>query len=570
MLREVFIKNFAIIDELRIRFSEGLTILSGETGAGKSIIIAALNILLGSRADASMIRSGEETAELEALFEIDPESHAAGILSEQGYEKSPELLIRRILSTSNRHRVYINGRLATMQVLAAVTENIAGISGQHEHLRLLKESEHARILDRFGGLEGLRESVAACYHTILPAIRELDDLERALTTRNERIELLESEKSEIEEAAPEPGEDEIREQELYRLKNARSLYEAAGGGVDILYDREDAITDRLAVVTKEIEKAAAIDPELREPASALEEARLHIQDIAQQFRAYLETIEFDPARADRVESRLHTINRLKRKYGPALDDVLSHLARVEEDLSDTLDMDDRIRKARADLDVRHGELVSLARELAEKRREAAKALAGKMEAELASLNMPNTTFDVVFRPSRPRSDTPPHLRDGDSAIGENGSEQPVFMISPNAGEELRPLSRIASGGELSRIILALKSILVDTDPVETVIFDEVDAGIGGQTATVVGRKLAGIAAASQVICITHLAQIATFGSRHLRIEKHVSDGRTSTQITELGKDGRVEETARMIGGQSVTEASRAHARELLDASGVKS
>ena len=567
MLREVFIKNFAIIDELRIRFTDGLTILSGETGAGKSIIIAALNILLGSRADASMIRTGEETAELEALFEIDPEGHAAEILSVQGYEKTSELLIRRLLSASNRHRVYINGRLATMQVLASITENIAGISGQHEHLRLLKESEHARILDRFAGLEDLRESVSACYHTILPAIRELQDLESALSTRNERIEALESEKAEIEEAALEPGEDETREQELFRLKNARSLYEAAGSSVDILYDREDAITDRLAMVTKEVEKAAAIDPELLESAGSLEEARLHIQDIAHQLRAYLDAIEFDPARADMVESRLHTINRVKRKYGPTIDEVFSHLEKVEEELSDTLDMEGRIRKAREDLDVTHGALISLARELSLKRREAAKSLAGKMETELASLNMPDTTFDVVFRPIQPRSDTPSYLRDGDGAVSENGSEQPLFMISPNVGEELRPLSRIASGGELSRIILALKAILVDTDPVETVIFDEVDAGIGGHTATVVGQKLAGIAAASQVICITHLAQIATFGNRHLRIEKHVSDGRTSTQITELGKNGRVEETARMIGGQSVTEASRAHARELLKASG---
>ncbi len=569
MLREVFIKNFAIIDELRIRFTDGLTILSGETGAGKSIIIAALNILLGGRADAAMIRTGEETAELEALFEIDPEGHAAEILSVQGHEKASELLIRRLLSASNRHRVYINGRLATTQILAAITENIAGISGQHEHLRLLKESEHARILDRFGGTEDLRASVAASYQSILPVSRELDDLENALSTRNERMEALESEKAEIEEAALQPGEDETREQELYRLKNARSLYEAAGSSVDILYDREDAITDRLAMVGKEIEKAAAIDPELRELARTLEEARLHIQDIAHQLRAYLEKIEFDPARADRVESRLHTINRLKRKYGPTLDEVLSHLEQVEAELSDTLDMDGRIRKAREDLDVRHGELVSLARELSEKRREAAKVLAGKMETELASLNMPSTTFDVVFRPIQPRADTPHYLRDGDGAVSENGSEQPLFMISPNAGEELRPLSRIASGGELSRIILALKAILVDTDPVETVVFDEVDAGIGGQTATVVGQKLAGIASASQVICITHLAQIATFGNRHLRIEKHVSGGRTSTQITELGKNGRVEETARMIGGQSVTEASRAHARELLEAPGMK-
>ena len=567
MLREIFIKNFAIIEEQRIRFSEGLTILSGETGAGKSIIIAALNILLGSRADAGMIRTGAGSAELEALFDIDPESHAARILAEQGYEESSELIVRRILSTENRHRIYINGRMATMQVLSGVTENIAGISGQHEHLRLLKESEQLKILDQFGGLEGLRESLGACHGAILPEIKALESLRNARENQARQIEQLEFERNEIAQAALEPGEDDALEQELMRLKNARTLYQGVGNGVEALYNREGAVSDQLGTIKKDIEKAADIDPALLDAARSLDEAVLHVQDIAHQLRSYLDTITFDPARADAVEERLHTVNRMKRKYGPTLADVLHRLDRIEADLSETHNLDERISRTKAGLDALHGQITAIARELTEKRRMAAADLAKKMEAELGALNMPDTTFEVVFRPVEARPDTPPYLCDNGLAITENGAETPVFMIAPNVGEDLKALSKIASGGELSRIILALKAILVGTDSVETLIFDEVDAGIGGKTAEVVGRKLASIAASSQVLCITHLAQIARFGDQHLKIEKFVEGGRTGTRITALDASRRIEETARMIGGRDVTEASRAHAAELLKKTG---
>lgn len=563
MLREIFIKNFAIIEELRIGFSEGLTIISGETGAGKSIIVSAMNLILGGRADAGMIRTGADTAELEALFDIHPDGQAAGILEEQGYEKTSQLLIRRILSAENRHRIYINGRMATMTVLSSVTGHIAGISGQHEHLRLLRESEHRRILDRFGGLEILRHALKECYGRIVPEIRALEELRSSRKSRNERIGHLEFEKNEIEEAALSPGEDEELEQELSRLKNAQTLYEGVGKSVETLYDSEGAVSDRIAMVKKEIEKTARIDPVLSGPAQALEETLFRIQDTAVQLRSYLDTIEFDPGRGEEIEARMHTIKRLKRKYGPALGDVFRHLTEIDRELSGTRDIDDRIRETEEALENLHRELVGLAGELTEKRKSAGILLARKMEEELGALNMPETTFETTFRKIETRPDTPSYLVHGNGAINENGAEQPVFMISPNPGEQPKPLSRIASGGELSRIILAMKTILVDTDPVETVVFDEVDAGIGGQTAAVVGKKLAGIAASGQVLCITHLAQIARFGDHHVKLEKSVENGRTATRVISLDKSGRVEETARMLGGQEITETSRVHAEELL-------
>ena len=563
MLREIFIKNFAIIEELRIGFSEGLTILSGETGAGKSIIISAVTILLGGRADSGMIRTGADTAELEAFFDIDPDGAAGRILAEQGYEETSQLVIRRILSAGNRHRIYINGRMTTMTLLAAITENIAGISGQHEHLKLLRESEHQKILDQFGGLTDLRCDLQACHAKILPEIKNLDDLKKARESQIEQTELLSSEKNEIEEAALLPGEDETLHQELLRLKNAEALYQGVGSGVEVLYNREGAISDQLSLVKKDIEKAAGIDPSLSDAARSLDEALFRLQDIAHQLRSYLDTIAFDPARVETIEARMHVINRLKRKYGPSLADVFTRLDRIQEELAGTLNIAERIRNVEAGLDALHEQIVQLSRELTKKRRQAADRLAQKMEKELTSLNMPDTKFDVVFRRNEPRPETPAYLRDNDVAITENGAEQPVFMISPNIGEERKPLSKIASGGELSRVILALKAILANTEPVETMIFDEVDAGIGGKTAAVVGKKLAGLAGSSQVICITHLAQIARFGDHHLKIEKYVADGRTATRITSLSDAARIEETARMIGGQTITETSRAHAAELL-------
>ncbi|MCF8109978.1 MAG: DNA repair protein RecN [Desulfobacteraceae bacterium] len=565
MLREIAIKNFAIIDDLRISFEKGLNIISGETGAGKSIIINALNILLGSRADAAMIRTGADTAELEALFDLEPGGPAAQILKEQGYDAEEELLIRRILSRNDRHRVYINGRLATMQLLSRLTDNLAGISGQHEHQRLLKESEHLNILDRFAGLGGLRKSVSECYREILPLIQRLEELKEQKSRQSERIDLLRFQKEEISAAALSPGEEEDIKQALKRLKNAEFLYQSVGGGVEELYNREGAVAERLRSVQKDIEKAASTDPDLSPLAESLADAAIRIEDTVEQLRGYIDSIEFDPAKTEELEARLDTINRLKRKYGSSIQEVLRYMESVDTELSEIENIDEKIGETETELRHAKERLFGLADELCKKRRAAAKDLSAKMEEELISLKMEGTAFSVSFRENSPGADTPEWLRMDKKAVNEKGTEQALFMIAPNPGEDPRPLSKIASGGELSRIILALKAILADTELVETVVFDEVDAGIGGEVAEVVGRKLARLAESGQIICITHLAQIARFGDQHFRITKDVQEGRTATSIEKLDASGRIEETARMIGGEAITETTLAHAKELLKA-----
>ncbi|MFW5908367.1 MAG: DNA repair protein RecN [Desulfosalsimonas sp.] len=563
MLREIAIKNFAIIDDLRIGFEKGLNIISGETGAGKSIIINALNILLGSRADAAMIRTEADTAELEALFDLEPNGTAVQIMIEQGYDAEEELLIRRILSKNDRHRVYINGRLATMQLLSRLTDNLAGISGQHEHQRLLKEPEHLNILDRFGGLIDLRKALSECHHEIQPLIKNLESLQEQKSRQSERLDLLGFQKEEIRAANLSPGEEESIKQTLKRLKNAESLYQSVGGGIEELYNREGAVAERLRSVGKEIEKAAAIDTQLGPAAESLADAAIRIEDTVDQLRGYMNGIEFDPVKTEELESRLDVINRLKRKYGSSIEQILKYMDDIEAELSEIENIDEKITETQEHLKQAHERLCRLAAELSEKRRAAAEDLSAKMEDELMSLKMAGTRFSVNFRENRPGPDTPEWLCMDGKAVSGRGAEQAIFMIAPNPGEAPRPLSRIASGGELSRIILALKAILADTELVETVVFDEVDAGIGGEVAEVVGRKLAGLAESSQIICITHLAQIAIFGDHHFRITKGVHNGRTATAIEMLDDSGRIEETARMIGGEAITETTLAHAKELL-------
>lgn len=563
MLREIAIKNFAIIDDLRICFDHGMTVLSGETGAGKSIIIQALNLLLGSRADASMIRTGAESAELEALFDMDTRGPAAAALAEQGHEPGEDLVIRRILSRNDRHRVYINGRLATMGLLARVTENLAGISGQHEHQRLLREQEHLRILDQLAGLDDLQQSLAACYHEITPLIQKTEELRAEQRQQAERMELIAYQQQEIEAADLSPGEEEDLRQQLNRLKNAENLFQTAGRGVEELYDRDGAVAERLKTLQKELEKAAGIDPRLTESAEAVADAALRIEDTAEFLRGYTDDIEFDPARMEEIEARIDTINKLKRKYGDSVEEMLATLETLKSQQSEIEGIEEQIAQTEARLAELHQRLAELTRRLSEKRKIAAENLGRQMDAQLRALKMADTRFRVHFQPAPVQADTPQWLCVDDCAVSEKGAEQACFMISPNVGEGLKPLSKIASGGELSRIILALKALLADTEPVETIVFDEVDAGIGGQVAEVVGRKLADLAERNQVICITHLAQIARFGDHHYRITKEVSGGRTATLIHILDPSERIEETARMISGQAITDTTRAHAAEML-------
>ncbi|MDJ0818102.1 MAG: DNA repair protein RecN [Desulfobacterales bacterium] len=563
MLKELSIRNFAIIDDLQISFSEGLTILSGETGAGKSIILNAVNLLLGSRASTDLVRTGAETAELEALFRITPQSRIAEIMSECGYDPADGLLIRRIIARSDTNRVYINGRLATIQLLNAVTDNLASISGQHAHQGLLKEEQHLSILDQFGGLMSLRQDMVDAYHQLLALIDELKKLERIQSRRSEHLELLQFQKTEISNARLVVGEDEELEQERLRLKNAEMLYQIVHGSIEELYSAPGAVFERISEVKKNLDKAARIDTRLDAEAGNLADSVYRIEGLIEELRSYQSRIQIDEQRLEAVEERLDELNKLKRKYGGSLEAVKSELAGIERELSRVENISGKIDGVNNRISEMREHCQKVATELSQKRQKAAAALAPKIIQALDSLKMAHTSFQVDLGPIAWNDKLDSNLNVANQLLTEYGIDRAAFMIAPNPGEELKPLAAIASGGELSRFVLALKAILAETDEVETVIFDEVDAGIGGGTAEVVGRKLAELAQHHQVICITHLPQIAKFGDHHYGISKHVMDGRTLTTIQPLGEAERQQEIARMLGGEELTAATLKHARELL-------
>ncbi len=564
MLQELTIRNFAIINDLSISFSRGLTVLSGETGAGKSIILNAVNLLLGSRASATLIRTGSETAELEALFQITPESTVAKIMKEHGYDPTEGLLVRRIISRSDSNRIYINGRLSTIQILNSITENLASISGQHAHQGLLKEEQHLLILDQFGGLIPLREKVFNCFHEILPLIEKLHELIAIKDRQAEHINLLEFQKKEITEASIASGEDIALEKERRLLKNGEALYQAVFGSIEDLYASQGSIVERLGEVKKNLEKAGRIDPELSLKAESMASITFHIEDLSGELRTYLKKIQVDEKQLEAVEERIDTLVKLKRKYGGSLEAVLAHLESISKELLEIENISGKIADTEKELLKLHGKFVDLAENLSAKRKETAKTLADKVVRKLDSLKMSRTRFQISIKSTPADKDTDIHLTANGNLLSETGLDRATFLIAPNVGEALKPLANIASGGELSRVVLAMKAILAETDSVETIVFDEVDAGIGGSVAEVVGKKLSSLAGHHQVICITHLPQIAKFGDYHFRISKSVSDGRTLTSIHPLDEKNRLEEIARMLGGVEITQATLDHAREMLE------
>ncbi len=565
MLQELSIKNFAIIDDLHILFSDGLTIISGETGAGKSIIINAVNLLLGSRASAKLVRTGAKNAEIEALFKVAPESMAARGSGGSDLDSSGQLSIRRIIAGNNRHRIYINGHIATIQTLISTTENLASISGQYAHQGLLKEDQHLLILDQFGGLAHLRNKVTQCYHGLIPLIKELDTLKSQKERQTEHLALLEFQKKEITDAAiKNPEEDEELEKEKIKLKNSELIHQIIYGSIEELYSSRGAVVEKLVEIKKNMDKASAIDPIISDYAESISNFTFKIEDLVEDLRGYLNNITVDDLRLENIEERLYTLQKLKQKYGGTLDGVGSYLKKIDKELSGIENISDRIDAAGTELDRMHKHLAELAVILSEKRKTAANHMAQKVEEELSTLKMAGTKFELSLKTIKADEKTEPFLAAENSLITETGIDQALFLIAPNVGEKLKPLAQIASGGELSRMILAIKAILAKSESVETIIFDEVDSGVGGDVAEVVGKKLHLLAHHHQIICITHLPQIARFGDHHFKISKDVENGRTITSISPVNNEERVKEMARMMGGEKITRAILDHAKEMLD------
>ena len=566
MLEELSIRNFAIIDDIQIGFGNGLTILSGETGAGKSIIVNAVNLLLGGRASAKMVRTGCETAEVQALFRIDPAGKVADLIDELGF-KGPEencLLVRRLVARNNRHRIYINDRLATVQVMARLTGNLASISGQHAHQGLLKEDNHLLLLDKFAGLLPLRGKVAELYREIIPLEQQHRTLLDAKHRQAEQLELLAFQQKEIQQADIQVGEDLQLEHQRDRLKNLQNLFSGMHRCLEILYSGRGAVLEQLTEVAKELNSGSRIDPALEPLVDTMADTVYRVEDLSSELRSYLAGLETDDSQLEEVEARLDLINRLKRKYGGSIEKVIEHGRAIADQLEAVANLDNEIEEVERELDRLHRLLCEHCRKLSSARKNACEDFACRVMDELAQLQMKGTLFKVLLEKTESGPDISRYCVCQGAPVNESGCDKAVFMIAPNVGEEIKPLAAIASGGELSRVVLAIKVMLAGTEDVETLIFDEVDAGIGGQAAEMVGRKLASLAGHHQVLCITHLPQIAKFGSRHFKIDKQVKQGRTVTTIELLSERQRIEEIARMIAGRKITSTTLAHAREMLE------
>jgi DNA repair protein RecN (Recombination protein N) len=556
MLKLLRIKNIALVAELELELGPGLTLLTGETGAGKSILIDALGLLVGMRASADLIRSGEDTAVVEGILE---HAGAERLLAPHGLPvDGRELVVRREIQSSGKGRATLNGALVPVALLRTLGAELAALHGQHEPQGLLDPETHLDVLHRHAGLTRDAEEVARLFRRVHEAQAALDALRQDAREAERRRETLAFQAAEIEKAALRGGEEDELALERVRQANAGRLASLSEEAYALLYDSEDAVVARLGQVYRRLEDLASLEPRFRPHLEARDSLKAQLEDLALTLRDYRDDLSVTPGRLDEIESRLALIERLKRKYGASLEEVLAFGERCRAELADLASPEERERRLAAERAAAAEAFRQRAASLSRARRAAARELAVRVQAELAQLAMEKTRFEVGFDPAGAPSGTA-----DESSWSERGLETGQFLLAPNPGEELRPLARIASGGELSRILLALKSVASLDEPGKTLVFDEVDAGIGGRVAEVVGRKLKAIAARHQVLCVTHLPQIASLADRHYAVRKRVTKGRTLTEVVSLEGEARVDEVARMLGGETITDAARRHAREMV-------
>jgi DNA repair protein RecN (Recombination protein N) len=566
MLTELSIRNFAIIDELNVSFPTGLNILTGETGAGKSILIGAVSLLLGDRASSDMIRSQEDTAMVEAMFNIGEKSDLKEKLKEMGFLVGNELILKRIVSRTGKNRVYIDGQLATLGMLSAISENLVNICGQHEHQVILNAENHSDIVDEFGGLQPLRAEYAEMYDRYLFLNEKLGRLLSMNKTRDERVEFLKFHLKEIDEAAVRVGEDEVLLDEKKILNSIQKLTEYARVAYESLYGKPGSVQEEIRGITANIREIKKIDKGLNLSDKDIDAVYYQLEDAAMTLREYIKNLSYDPARLEVIDDRLDLLGKLKRKYGRTLDEVLKKRNEIEDELGAISSVDEEIEKISKEMEAQKGEMLQKATLLSQQRRESAAVLTKAIEDEIHDLRMEKAAFKVIFGKPSSGQDTP--------VFNPRGIDVIEFYLTTNVGETAKPLNRIASGGELSRIMLVVKKVVAKTGSVGTLIFDEVDSGIGGAVAEDVGKKLRDVSQHHQIICITHLPQIACFGDTHYRVAKNVSGERTIASVNVLSEEERLDEIARMLGGAELTKKTRAHAREMLEMSrgreGVKS
>jgi DNA repair protein RecN (Recombination protein N) len=571
MLKSLFIKNYALIDELAVSFSGGLVILTGETGAGKSILIDALGLVIGERANTEVVRSGEDKAIVEGTFDISGNSKLQELLKENELEFADELIVRREISAKGSNRCLVNDSAIPLTVLKKIGELLVDLHGQHEHQSLLRPETHIGMLDEFGGLEGLVEECRAAYKALRSTSAELREMREREAHLKEKLELYKFQVQEIDAVAPQPDEEERIEAELTILENGEKLVSATAQLYDILYEGDRSAHDLLGTAAKRLAELAAIDKRFDEAVRECHSAAAIVSELAKFVQHYAASVEFNPARLEELRQRLAKLIALRKKYGGTLAATLAHRERIGAEVAATEHCDATIRRLTDVMEAQRARCGECAQRLSAKRQETAMRLDKEILGELAQLGIPHAKFVTQIRehllPSHATGEGEfVHIGKQQVRVRADGIDEVEFFISTNAGEEVKPLARTASGGEVSRIMLALKSILAKSDRLPVLIFDEIDTGVSGRIAQAVGLSLKNLSRFHQIIAITHLPQIAGLADEHFVVEKLESKKRATTSIRKLTQEERVREVAKLMSGAEVTEAGLKSARELM---GVK-
>ena len=568
MLRSLYVRDYALIEELSVEFGSGLNVITGETGAGKSILIGALSMILGDRANTDTLRTGAKKAIIEGIFDDADTEHLRALLEENAIETEPlpRIILRRQI-TDHGSRAFINDTPATLDVMRSVASELIDLHGQHEHQSLLRTDEHLRLLDGFGGLGSLVDQYRRRYETVAELVEEREELAARERELRQQKELYEFQIKEIDEIDPQPGEEEELQAERRVLENAEHLYSSTAGLYEMLYEKEDAVHDQLVVARNELQDLARIDDAFEEQLEEIKSAQIIVSELASFLQDYNAHIEFNPERLSDIRERMGELEKLKRKYGGTLEAVIEYREEIGEQYELAADFKGNLERLDAEIEAAQQKLTDAAERLSAKRREVAERIEAAIIGELERLGMPHSRFEVRF--TRQEDDAgwirPGGRGDQRYRAYSKGMDRAEFYISTNVGEEPRPLTEVASGGEISRIMLALKTILAKSERLPILVFDEIDSGISGDMARRVGEAMHDLASYHQIITITHLPQIAALGDVHFRVEKHVEGGRTKSDIHRLEDEEQAAQVATLISGTDITDAALESARELMAA-----
>ncbi len=549
MLLGLTLKNFTIIEDLSVGLSTGLNIITGETGAGKSVIVDAINIILGDKATTDNIKSGSDEAHIEALFDISQDNTIKSRLEDAGFETSSgELLLKRVIYRTARSRVFINGSISTITLLSRITDGLVDIFSQHEHQSLLRDENHLKILDDFGQTSDEAFDLKESYQNYLTIRNELDDLLKSQKDKFEKEDYLKYQLSEIESAELTAGEDEKLEEEKLKLANAEKLKSTASEAYEALYESEGSVLGKLQNLSNELSELGDVDPTIKEIGMSIEKSMVQLEEAAFSVRDYASTLTSDTGTLEQVDDRIHLINSLKRKYGDNIQEIIQKGVEIRKEVNNIENFEERVEELSKQSEEVIAELKIASQKLSKKRKQSAEKLTKLLEKELKEVGIKGGQFHIKF---------------SEKEISTSGIDDITFLFSANPDESPKPLTKVASGGELSRIMLVLKEVIARVEGGSVIIFDEADSGVGGAIAEAVGQKIRNLSQSYQVICITHLPQVAKYADSHLTVAKTHDDNKTQVTIKNLEGDERVIELARMIGGFNITQKTIDAAQEML-------